>query len=136
MRVEFTVHGEPKAKARPRLGKTGHIYTPKTTKDYEDIIALEYMVQGGKFLKGEISMTFDFYFKIPQSMNLGKNKKTKADMKAHRIRPVKRPDLDNLIKIYDALNGLAFNDDSQIVTIIARKWYGEEPKTVVVLEKV
>ena len=32
------------------------------------------------------------------------------------IRPTKRPDLDNIAKaVLDALNGLAYQDDSQIV---------------------
>ena len=33
--VFFTVEGEPMVKARPRLTKTGHTYTPKTTVEAE-----------------------------------------------------------------------------------------------------
>jgi Holliday junction resolvase RusA-like endonuclease len=43
-------------------------------------------------------------------------------------RPTKRPDLDNCIKsITDALNGIAYQDDSYIVEVIARKWWAEQP---------
>ena len=39
--------------------------------------------------------------------------------------PIKRPDLDNLVKgILDAMNGFIYLDDKQIVTITASKIYG------------
>lgn len=31
--------------------------------------------------------------------------------------------MDNIIKTLDALNGVAFDDDAQIVKIQAEKWY-------------
>ena len=49
-------------------------------------------------------------------------------------RPTKKPDIDNAIKaIADALNGVAYYDDSQIVYIEATKHYAEKPQTVVTL---
>jgi Holliday junction resolvase RusA-like endonuclease len=45
------------------------------------------------------------------------------------IKPVKKPDLDNIAKIcLDALNKLAFDDDSQIVALRVEKHYSEEPR--------
>jgi Holliday junction resolvase RusA-like endonuclease len=40
-----------------------------------------------------------------------------------------RPDLDNFIKILDALNGVFWVDDSQIIRIDATKQYGEPART-------
>ena len=47
---------------------------------------------------------------------------------------MKRPDLDNLIKsVLDALNGVAYKDDCQIVTMLSRKNYAEAPYVKVIL---
>ena len=44
----------------------------------------------------------------------------------------KKPDADNIIKcILDALNGLAYHDDSQVVGVICQKFYAEVPRTVI-----
>ena len=44
--------------------------------------------------------------------------------------PTVKPDVDNYVKaILDALNGVAFKDDSQIVVLYARKIYSDNPRT-------
>lgn len=44
--------------------------------------------------------------------------------------PLGRPDVDNLVKlVLDALNGLAYDDDAQVVEVTARKFYAAEPET-------
>jgi Holliday junction resolvase RusA-like endonuclease len=49
-----------------------------------------------------------------------------------RIRPTKRPDVSNVIKIIeDALNGLAYRDDSQIVRVVGEKYYSDSPRVEV-----
>jgi len=46
--------------------------------------------------------------------------------------PAKRPDLDNIVKLYmDAMNGLVFEDDSQIVSLYADKRYSTEEGVIV-----
>lgn len=51
------------------------------------------------------------------------------------IRPTKKPDCDNIAKIIcDALNGIAYYDDSQIVKIEVDKVYNETPGVDVVIE--
>ena len=51
-------------------------------------------------------------------------------MLAGEIRPVKRPDLSNIIKtVEDALNGLAYLDDKQLVDYgPSGKWYSDRPR--------
>lgn len=45
--------------------------------------------------------------------------------------PCKKPDIDNVIKIIlDALNGIAYKDDCQVVEVIAVKKYTEETERV------
>lgn len=41
--------------------------------------------------------------------------------------PLKKPDGDNILKIVcDALNGLAYKDDTQVSDMIIRKRYGRD----------
>ena len=52
-------------------------------------------------------------------------------------RPTKKPDIDNVIKIItDALNGIAYDDDAQIVSLSATKFYDENPHVDVRLDDV
>lgn len=38
--------------------------------------------------------------------------------------PLKKPDIDNIVKVVaDALNGVAYHDDTQIVMVVAKKVY-------------
>ena len=53
-----------------------------------------------------------------------------------RRRPAKKPDLDNLVKTIDALNTIAFHDDSQFVDVKANKWYSEHPKTRIIISEI
>jgi Holliday junction resolvase RusA-like endonuclease len=83
-------------------------------------------------LTGYLALSCGFYFLIPKSTS---NKK-RTQMLLGAIRPVKKPDLSNCIKfIEDCLNGLVWQDDSQIVSYGSMgKWYAEEPKTIIRIE--
>lgn len=132
--IEFTIPGEPKAKARPRLGK-GHTYTPTDTVNYENYVKLCYMQTNGKEWLDEktISAKIDANFAIPKSTS----KKNRALMLEGKIRPTKKPDIDNIAKIiFDSLNGIAYKDDSQIVSCIIEKFYWTEPSVDVFLSEI
>jgi Holliday junction resolvase RusA-like endonuclease len=60
---------------------------------------------------------------IPKSWS---KKKREAALRGE-ILPTSRPDVDNYLKTLDALIGLAYEDDSQIVQTIAEKKYAENP---------
>lgn len=135
----FTVPGEPKGKGRPRFVKTGNYaraYTPNSTAEYERLVAAEYIKQCGNsgFDEGEmLKMQVMAYFAIPKSTS----KKKRALMLSGAIRPTKRPDMDNIVKIIaDSLNKLAYYDDAQIVSADVRKYYSEEPRVEVTVENV
>ena len=122
----FIIPGEPVAKARPRVTKNG-AFTPDKTKNYETLVKELYFYEHGKkpMLEGMLSIEISAYFAIPKSAN-GSKKKAMIDGK---VRPVKRPDIDNVIKsITDALNNIAYNDDSQIVSVLAEKYYSDKPR--------
>lgn len=51
-------------------------------------------------------------------------------------RPLTKPDIDNVIKVIcDALNGIAYKDDTQIIKVTAEKFYSDEPKVIVEIEE-
>ena len=132
--IKLTIPGEPCAKQRPRTTKQGHTYTPQKTVNYETLVRELYILQNfHQQLEGELVMTVRAYFTIPKSAS----KKKAADMVGGRIRPTKRPDWDNVGKIIsDALNGLAYHDDSQIVTATVEKWYSAEPRVEVEIQEI
>ena len=123
------IYGEPQGKGRPRFTKRGNFvstYTPKETLSYENLVKVEYIKQSGKYYDDkELTCEIHAYFGIPKSIS-----KKKAElMKQKEIRPTKKPDVDNIAKIIlDALNGVAFKDDTQVVNLIVRKYYAERPR--------
>ena len=132
--IHFVVYGEPVAKARARVCKTGFAYTPEKTVNYENLVKMCYIESKcEKFNEGEmLYLRVKAYFSIPKSAS----KKKHEQMSLGEIRPIKKPDMSNVIKIIeDALNKIAFNDDSQIVKINAEKYYSVEPRVEVWISK-
>ncbi len=123
--MEFIVEGEPQGKARPRFSRrSGTVYTPSKTAKYEKEIRRSFLAAGGKMIPAGsyVVVTVDAYFKIPKSYT----KRKRLDCEHNIIRPDKKPDIDNVVKvILDALNKVAYADDKQVVGIICRKWYSQ-----------
>lgn len=130
-RIALTIPGEPVAKGRPRWAKFG-IYTPKKTVAYETLIQEIFCMTypGFQPLKGSLCMEINACFTIPKS----KGKKEKALMIEGKIRPAKRPDIENVAKsVMDALSHFAYDDDSQIVDLVVAKYYSETPKVDIII---
>lgn len=107
----------PKAAPRPRSTKFGHTYMPSDYQDYKKQFAL---LAKSKVKYSEEALRLDmiFQFKMPKSWN----KKKKLNPPYH----IGKPDKDNLSKtVMDALNGIAYKDDSQICEGFQKKQYGE-----------
>ena len=122
--VRFTIPGEPTGKARPRVTKWG-AYTPEKTVLYENLVKTCYT--GGMF-EGALVMSVTAHYAIPKSAT----KKNRELMLNFKMFPTKKPDCDNVLKIIaDALNGIAYKDDSQIVKADITKIYSDEPKVEV-----
>ena len=123
----FTVHGEPQGKARPRAVKQSgimRVYTPQKTKDYEREIATAYKTQCNGMFSGAVEMEIHAYYTIPKSAS----RKRVLDMVSDKERPTKKPDGDNIAKaVCDALNGVAYKDDAQVVDLTVRKYYSKLP---------
>lgn len=67
---------------------------------------------------------------IARAVPLSWSKAKRARALNGELKPTGKPDLDNCIKLLcDALNGVAWQDDAQIVALSVRKRYGEQPLT-------
>lgn len=133
MIITFIIEGEPQGKGRHRTTKTGHTYTPQKTLLYENWIKTCYLSRvGKKMLHGPIKASIEAYYTIPKS----KSKNVKAQMLKNIIRPVKKPDVDNIAKaVFDSLNGIAYKDDVQVVELNMSKYYAESGFVKVMLEE-
>jgi Holliday junction resolvase RusA-like endonuclease len=131
--ISFVVDGKPQGKERARF-VNGHAYTPKKTRDYEEYIRISYLASKGKKLYGNIRLSVRAYFPIPKSVSKSKRKK----MLEGEIKHDKKPDLSNIFKaIEDALNGIAYEDDSKITDFgPSFKRYSDTPRVEVDLEVV
>lgn len=112
--IEICVAMKPKPKGRPRATKTGRVFTPKTTKDAEKIIAnaARTAMCGRKPMTGAVIADVYAEYKIPKSWS-------RAKKAAHPPGTPKLtvPDKDNIEKLaMDALNDVAFLDDAQVWT--------------------
>jgi len=133
--IELVVPGEPMGKQRPKVfpirTRTGLIIrrgvTPAKTLSYETLIRELFAVKypGFEPLEGPLVLTIEAFLGIPKSAS----KKKRAAMAAGDIIPEKRPDFDNLAKTAaDALQGVAFRNDSQIADAVIRKRYSSTPR--------
>lgn len=138
MIVGFEIPGDPVGKGRPRFSRnkyTGRVHTrtPQQTVNYENLVKMCYIeqVKDRHFDKDkEIFMNITAYVSIPASAS-----KKKAEAMLHGdILPAKKPDIDNLAKsIMDAVNGIAYYDDKQVVTLHVSKKYSDVPHVDVIM---
>ena len=135
MKREFsiTIPGEPIAQGRPRFSNRGGFvkaYDPAKSREGKQ--SIKYFV-ANKIedddvgpLEGPLYMRIQFGIKLPTSQH---RKRTPVPRKWR----IKKPDLDNLIKLVkDACSGIVYIDDNQIVKISAEKIecaQGESPFT-------
>ena len=120
--VKYTIYHEPVAQGRPRFAR-GRAYDPPKSKAYKELVALCSRRYFPEPLKGALKMQVVFSIQMPKS--LSKSKKVDVDKTPHSS----RPDIDNLCKaLLDGLNGVAFEDDGQVVCLQAWKFWSSEPK--------
>jgi|SRR5690625_1323046 len=136
MITEFTIPGQAVPQGRPRARIIGRgqnkrimMYDPKESKEYKEYAALIARQYAPKTLyEAELSVDLDIYRQIPKSTT----KRKRELYNARLIRPTVKPDLDNYSKsILDALNGIMYKDDSQIVDLNISKYYSDDPRVEV-----
>ena len=127
MQIEFIIEGKVKPKQSFRYTRFGHKYTPRDVKQYARDIQYSFYAKYPKwlpsmFFEKPLRAEIEVFIKMPQSFS--KIKKQRAI--AGEIRPLIKPDVDNCTKnIFDALNGIVYPDDKQIVELSVKKFYSE-----------
>lgn len=133
----FEIEGKIKGKGRPRFSNYGNFvkaYTPADTASYENLIKLQFRISCG-----------DWFSELPLKMKItaihgivkSASKKDRVKMLNGELKPTKKPDADNIVKVIcDALNKIAYKDDTQIVDLELKKVYGEQEKVIVEIEEI
>ena len=136
----FVCEGAPTPKGRPRFtARRGFVqaYTPTETENAEKKIrekSSAAMKNSGNLepTKLPVKISVNFFLPIPKSFS----KKKTEECLSGVVMPTSRPDLDNYLKlILDAMNGVVYVDDSQIVELLATKIYSGYACTVVNISK-
>lgn len=100
-------------KQRPRFGR-GRAYTPAGTRNWEELLAWRFIERHGR-PKLTSPLRVELFFGGVQA----------------------NQDIDNLAKsCLDALNGIAFEDDCQVVELVALKASRRPPQTVITISEV
>ena len=121
------VPGNPKGKQRPRMTKSGLVYTPKATKDAEMKIKVAYSMAAGGVpypLEQPLKLILNVYYQLGQL-----KKKERQQALEAKIFPTKKPDIDNVAKlVMDSCTGVAYEDDRQVVELVCKKYYSTRPR--------
>ena len=133
MILVIEIPGEIRGKGRPRFtsaGQHGRAYTDARTVSAENWVKACAVDAGATVAEGPLFVTVEVGVKVPRSWT----KKRQAQALTGALFPTGKPDLDNIIKlISDALNGIAWRDDSQITTVQASKRYSAMPGALVMV---
>lgn len=136
MKYSFEIKEKAIGKERPRYSsKTHRMYTPTKTSTFEEKV--KWAFRSKYNIETELSekpfrAKILVYFEPPKKIS-----KKKREELLFQINYTKKPDADNIAKsILDALNGLAYKDDSQISTLSIIKQYGVENTIFVELEEI
>lgn len=131
LQLEYTIYVVPKATPRPRTSFRNHFYVSGAS-DNKKLFK--------KFYKqnedlGKIITPCKFYctsyLPIPSSMKIYEQILAELGF----IRPISKPDFDNLAKTYsDMTQGMLLHDDALIVEGVSKKYYSVKPRVEIRFE--
>lgn len=134
--MEFEIAGAPVGKRRPKFSTiNGFAQAIKVDADveYENMVRLMFKLNKSTdydLFDKPVRMRIEAYFSIPKAFS----KKRAKEAAAGIICPQKKPDADNIAKIIcDALNNVAYRDDTQVIELTVVKKYAIEPKVKVTI---
>ena len=135
--VTYIVYGEPVGKGRPRFARRGNFvstYTPEKTKTYEDEIRMMARAAMGRSEPLDTPMTVAIYIRVGIPASYSKQKR--KDALSGVLKPMKKPDLDNVAKCHlDGIQGIIIFDDKQVINLHVTKVYAETPAVEVMVKE-
>lgn len=137
MTITIEITGHPVAKGRGRVGKLANgrptVFTPTKTRKWEsDARLMARRAMAGKPpISGPVRCSIRAFFTPPTSWPAWKREAAIAGRVAHTA----KPDADNITKAAkDALNGIVWLDDAQVVQSWVSKLYGDTPRVLIEVE--
>ena len=129
------IPGDAVPQGRPRVVRIGGrtiAYDPPKSKAYKALVRQCAAQNAPKEpLDGAVTLDVRIYRSVPKSWS----KKKRDAALAGVIQPTTKPDVSNVVKgIEDALNGIWYKDDSQIVHEYSMKQYAREPGVIVKMQ--
>lgn len=138
--IKITIPGEPVPKGRHRArivqprSKPAfiHFYQDADTEAYERRVAQEagLVMRGRGLLLGALKIDVVAHVSIPASWSEKKRLSCQDTvLLPASVLPTSRPDADNYLKCcLDAMNGVVYKDDSQVVKMSVEKRYSTHPR--------
>lgn len=114
MEFSFDVHGKVRGQGRPKVDyNRRRVYKARQDNEWERLIKEAYINGNGPHFGGKpIAMYVTAYRELPAS----RPKRIRKEADVHK------PDASNILKsVEDALNGIAYDDDRQVVSAHVRK---------------
>lgn len=124
--VTFTIPGLARGKGRPRMMRSGHVYTDAKTASFEGAVrslAARAMADAGLAMASSVPVLVRICISVPCPASY--SRKRRAAALDGGVAPFK-PDVDNVAKsILDAMNGIVYDDDSRVVSLAVSKRYAD-----------
>lgn len=134
--LKVFIPGEPCAQGRPRFSTAGgfvRAYDPAKSRNYKayvKAVCADAAEKQGWLFNTDLPLEVEIIagLSIPSS----KSKKWKLAAAEGVEKPTKKPDVDNIAEtITDALSGVIYKDDKQIIKLTVTKLYNERPGATV-----
>ena len=133
--ITLTIPGDPISQQRPRLfrrGRNTHCFDPQSREKHEVKQYIQSKLEDKEWSYPTYpKVNLFFYMPVPKSFA----KEDRALAVNEKLRHIKKPDVDNLIKFYlDCMSGLVLKDDNCVSIGKAMKIYSNNPRTTIFVE--
>jgi len=121
--IVFTLDGPVMGWQRAGKGRDGHHFTQKATREAEDMVGWRaQQAAAGRFYLDAVAMVVELRIAVPSAWS----KARRAQALSGQVRPVCKPDVDNVCKaLLDGLTGCIWRDDTQVSELTLRRIYAE-----------